>query len=121
MFKIEKNKAILPMPPRINSKFGLGKHGKFFLNADHKEYKNSIKGIHLENRFQVKPKEGDVSITIVFYRKMKRGDIDGPLKLLLDSLQGVYYNNDSQINEMHVFNKTDGQWPRCEILVEFLE
>src|SRR3954469_5970097 len=43
-------------------------------------------------------REGELAVSITLFRKARRGDIDGPLKCLLDSLQGVAYVNDSQIS-----------------------
>ena len=41
--------------------------------------------------------EGPVSVFVDFWFKTRANDVDGPLKLVLDSLQGHVYANDRQV------------------------
>lgn len=49
--------------------------------------------------------EGDLALTIHFFFKDKRKDIDSCVKALLDSMQGIVFYNDRQIRELHVFKE----------------
>lgn len=61
--------------------------------------------------------QGELAVSITLFRKARRGDIDGPLKCLLDSLQGIAYVNDSQISELHVLRLEDPANPRVRVTV----
>jgi Holliday junction resolvase RusA-like endonuclease len=45
------------------------------------------------------------------------GDVDGPVKALLDSLNGLAWDDDSQIEVLHVFRHDDKANPRVEVEV----
>ena len=55
---------------------------------------------------------GPVAVTVNIYRARAAGDLDNRLKVLLDSLQGVFYANDSQIRELHAYLDDDKARPR---------
>jgi len=48
----------------------------------------------------------DVTVNVMFHFKDKRKkDIDSHLKVILDSMSGIVYKDDSQITEMHVYKE----------------
>lgn len=55
-----------------------------------------------------------VTLRLYFGDKRKR-DIDAYLKILLDAGEGVLYENDNQIAELHVYRFFDINNPRTEI------
>ena len=60
----------------------------------------------------------DVCLNVFFYFKDNRKrDIDSHLKALLDSMSGIVYIDDSQINELHVFKEVDKADPRVIIQI----
>jgi crossover junction endodeoxyribonuclease RusA len=67
-----------------------------------------------------RPKEGDVKITLDFYRPRKAGDLDNRIKIVLDGLQGTAFINDSQIVEIHARRHDDARNPRVEMQIEYL-
>lgn len=52
---------------------------------------------------------------LLYFGDKRRRDIDAYLKILLDSMQGIVYENDSQVTELHVFKLYDKNDPRVEI------
>lgn len=52
-----------------------------------------------------------------FYRPAKRGDLDNRIKILLDALEGIAFENDSQIIEIHARRFDDKLNPRVSIVV----
>lgn len=66
----------------------------------------------------IKPFTGDVVVTIHVYRARKTGDLDNFQKLLLDALNGIAYNDDKQIVELHAYRRDDKNDPRVEIVIE---
>ena len=61
----------------------------------------------------------DVKITIFIFYASRRPDLDE--SLILDLLQGVFYVNDRQVKEKHIYWGLDKECPRAEIIVETME
>lgn len=110
-FKDNRFSAILPLPPISNNRL-IPVRGRLILAKPNRNYHKDIQKLGMGK----KPFQKPVCMEIVFYRKMARGDIDGRLKSLFDSLKGIMYLDDGQIDEMHVFNKKDAANPRVEII-----
>lgn len=70
--------------------------------------------------FTVFSKDVPLSVTLVAYMKdpMKKPDIDNIAKLVLDSLKGFAYPNDSQIVHLNAW-KLPGE-PRTEVWIQEL-
>lgn len=66
---------------------------------------------------QVDMINGDVSLTVKVFRPQKRGDLDNTLKVLIDSLKGIVYQDDDQVTEIHAFLHDDKHDPRVELEV----
>jgi len=65
-----------------------------------------------------KPLVGDVCMNVIFYfPDNRKRDMDTHLKALQDSMTGIVYEDDSQINEMHVFKCIDKENPRVEVSI----
>lgn len=70
---------------------------------------------------QLKPVHGDISMSMDLYRPAKRGDLDNYIKILIDSLIGWVYFDDSQIVEIHAMRHDDKADPRVEISITEVE
>lgn len=103
--------AILPMPPRLNEYLNpVG--NRLVKSSSFRKYQNDIKKIGAK----CSPFRKSVGVELVVYRKQNSGDVDSRLKSLFDSLQGVTFIKDSQIEELHVWNKKDADDPRVELV-----
>lgn len=69
----------------------------------------------------IEPIDGEIAVTLRFYRPARRGDLDNCFKQVFDSLQGHAYHNDSQIAEIHATRDEDKHCPRVEIEISHLE
>lgn len=107
----------LPCPPLLNRYYRKYRN-IMVISADGQAFKQEVAAI-CRNADTV-PYTGAVSLSIVVYRKQKRGDIDGFCKALLDSLQGYLYEDDKQIEELHIIRRDDKHNPRCEIEINYL-
>ncbi len=59
------------------------------------------------------------SVTLkIFYDNKRANDIDGSIKLILDSMNKVVWEDDKLIKELHVNKEFDKNHPRIEITVE---
>jgi Holliday junction resolvase RusA-like endonuclease len=106
----------LPWPPLLNHYYRTPRGMSHpILSAEGRAYKNSA-GYHAYAAGITEPLTDNVALSLALYRPQKRGDIDGPLKAILDSMQGHLYADDSQITELHVYRSDDKTNPRVEVL-----
>lgn len=92
----------LPYPISTNRYWRIFR-GDSVVSADAKAYKNTIKNIAAEKN--IVPFNGNVSLQIIIYPKRNKDgsanakvlDLDNCLKVVLDALQGVAYDNDKQV------------------------
>lgn len=89
-------KVTLPYPPSVNRYLRFSPKGWAYTTPEAKRYKQGAKLRALTQGLRPIP-EREVVLSIAVYRPQKRGDIDNVLKVLLDSLIGVAYVDDSQI------------------------
>ena len=103
-----------PLPPSSNRYWRMFR-GRMLVSAVAKDYKTTV-GM-LARCARVEQLTGPVAVTLNIYRERKAGDLDNYAKVLCDSLQGVFYANDAQIVELHMFRHDDRHNPRCEVEV----
>lgn len=60
---------------------------------------------------------GPVVVGLVVYRPRRMGDLDNTSKVLLDALNGIAWNDDSQIVELHLYRFDDKNNPRVEVTI----
>lgn len=114
---------VLPYPPSANSLYRTivrgprafpiksAEHRRFF-EAVERQVRGTIRGAALQ------PLGGPLAVTLRLFRPQRRGDIDGPVKALLDSLNRLAWEDDSQIVELHVYRGDDKDDPRVEVEVQ---
>ena len=108
----------LPYPPSLNALYRTVR-GRVLLSREGREYKARIAALLRLPCFR--PLVGPVAVTVRAYRPQRRGDLDNTLKALLDSVQGLLYENDSQIVELHAHRLDDARNPRVVLTVRELE
>jgi len=61
-------------------------------------------------QYKGKPLEGNVAVFIgVRFPDNRRRDLDNVLKALLDSFTGILWADDSQIDDLQIYRKTEGE------------
>jgi Holliday junction resolvase RusA-like endonuclease len=109
----------LPYPPSANRYWRVFRN-RVVVSGEATRYKKdaaaaaSMQGID-------EPLTGDLSLAIKVYRPLKSGDLDNRLKVVLDSLQGIAYKNDSQIVEIRATRFDDKSNPRIEISISEIQ
>lgn len=103
----------LPYPPGVNALYRTVR-GRPILSAKAREYRRSV-GLRCAAAGMRLPALHDVEVTIYLYRRRRAGDVDGPIKLLLDSLQGLAFKNDAQVRDLHVHRRDDKNDPRVMV------
>lgn len=101
--------AVLPVQPSAN-RYWRNIRGRMVVSVEAQNYKSLV---HLACA-QVDPlaKGNDVAISFTFYRAQKSGDLDNRIKVILDALNGVFYDDDQQIVEIHAKRSDDKENPR---------
>lgn len=84
------------------------------LSREARQYKARVAEMLAAHR----PRQGPVSVTVRWYREIKSGDLDKRLGVLFDALQGVLYENDSQVVQLHAYRYEDPRNPRVVVTVE---
>jgi crossover junction endodeoxyribonuclease RusA len=105
-------KLTLPIPVSAN-RYWRNFRGRMVISAEAKAYKAEVWGLAKEAGAQLMA--GELSLTMIVYRPAKRGDLDNYTKILADSLQGVLYDNDSQIVRILAERHDDKHNPRVEV------
>lgn len=104
----------LTMPPSSNRYWRIGSHGKLYRSDLAVDYISDCVTLARMQNFGGEI-EGNVAVSMKFFRARKSGDLDNRLKILLDALQGIAYANDSQVTELHAYRFDDPKNPRVEV------
>jgi crossover junction endodeoxyribonuclease RusA len=103
---------LLPYPPSAN-RYWRYVHGHPVVSAEAKAYRDAA---GMVARHQgIAPFTGPVAVTIHLYRPQKSGDLDNRVKILLDAMKGVAFNDDDQVTELHAWLHDDKANPRAEV------
>ena len=102
---------ILPFPPSVNHLYMRLGNGRVVKTEQARAFSEEVA---LCGRL-VTPIKGAIRLDIWLYRPARRGDIDNYNKALLDALQGVVYEDDKQVVEMHIYLDRDPKNPRTEV------
>lgn len=104
----------LGLPPLGNRYWRMARN-QIYQTKEAREYKRAVAAVGLAKR--IAPLAGEVAVSIRVFRARRAGDLDGYAKVLLDSLEGVCYENDRQIVEFHAARFDDKSNPRVEVEV----
>ena len=109
-------KLVIPGRPRPKGRPRFNHKGFVFTPADTRKHEKYVKEI--AQKEVDKPLEGDLVLTVsVFLRNKNHGDLDNYVKLVSDSMNGVAYQDDKQIKEIHAYLWYDKENERTEIEV----
>ena len=103
-----------PLPPSAN-KYWRYVRGRVIVSSEAQDYKTTV--AMLARCARVKLLTGPVAVEVAVYRERKSGDLDNFLKILIDAMAGSFYQNDSQIREIHASLCEDKHDPRVEVAV----
>ena len=108
-------KMILPFPPSSN-RYWRNYRGHMVKSDEARTYQQEAKILaRVAGVFPVET--ALVKVKLAFFRPAKRGDLDNRIKILLDALQGIAYEDDSQVKEIHAVMNDDKRNPRVEVSV----
>lgn len=104
----------LPYPPSANAYWRTFR-GRILVSSEARKYKEHV-GI-LCVKWRLKPLLGPIAVRVEVWRPARRGDLDNTIKVLLDSLRGHAFEDDSQVIELHAARHEDKERPRAEVEV----
>ena len=92
-----------------------GHFGNYYMSKQGKDVKNSYQS-QAKSQWKNKPIEKDIEINIkLFFGTNRKSDWDNFHKLSMDSLSGIVWIDDSQIQKATVEKYYDKENPRIEI------
>ena len=72
--------------------------------------------LQLKSQWKKKPLKKELSVTIrLYFKQNRKHDVDNFNKIILDSLTGIVWEDDSQIMEILIQKYLDKDDPRAEI------
>lgn len=107
----------LPYPPSAN-RYWRYNRGQIHVSEEARDFKREAAWMAV--LAGVECLEGNVKITLRVYRPARRGDLDNSIKVLIDALRGIVYNDDDQIVELHALRFDDKTDPRVVVKLESL-
>lgn len=102
----------LPEPPSAN-RYWRTYRGKVVPSTEAKRYKAAV--ALLASRSKPIPAGTPCSVLIRWYRGIRSGDLDNRIKVLLDALKGLAFEDDGQVVELHAYRHDDAGNPRVEV------
>ena len=108
--------TLLTKPIPLNSLYRCVR-SRNILSKKGREVKSALEW-EIRSQVNFEPLRGTVELNILLYFGDKRKrDIDAYLKVLLDGMNSIVYEDDSQIEGMHVYKLYDKENPRVIIQV----
>lgn len=113
--------VVLPYPPSANRywrSYVVNGSVRVVVSKEGKDYKRAayrLAALSIKN-----PLDGPLFADYKVYRPRKAGDLSNRIKVVEDALEGVAYDNDNQIVEMHAKRFDDKENPRIEITIRKL-
>lgn len=104
----------LPEPPSAN-RWWRNVHGRMVLSRRARQYKQDVAIRMVAARVSKIAHPESVEIEMTWYRGRKSGDLDKRIGILLDALQGVALDNDSQVTRILAIREDDKANPRVTI------
>lgn len=108
--------VVLPYPPSANRYWRKTRGGRIYKSNKASTYQANAKAIALADG--LRPLAGRVAVTLRVFRPIKRGDLDNRIKVVLDALQGVAFDDDKQVYELHAYLDDDKSNPRVVVTVD---
>jgi crossover junction endodeoxyribonuclease RusA len=105
-------------PPSTSHIYKYRNTGSFIMGYMSAEGKAKKEEWQWEMKFQHAgtPRKGDLNLIVIYYFPDKRKrDIDNFSKLWMDAGTGILWEDDSQINELHLYKFIDKEKSRIEI------
>lgn len=102
-------------PVSVNQRYTIAR-GRNILSNKYRDAKEAMQW-EAKSQWQGEPLTDDVTLNVYLHLDTKRPDIDGYLKIILDSLDGIAYEDDRQVHELSVIKLHNKKHPHIEVQV----
>lgn len=104
------------LPPSTNHLYSRGVGGKVFLKADAKAAKEAL-AWEARVAYRGEPLTGPLKVRVaIFWPDMRKHDVDN-IKALLDALNGIVWQDDGQVSDLHTTKHYDPKNPRVVMVI----
>lgn len=103
----------VPYPPLANRYWRIWRN-RVIVSREARDYKVAVG--ELVKQADRRPIDGPVVVELQVYRPRRAGDLDNAIKVLVDSLKGICWHDDSQVVAIHAYRHDDKDRPRVEVL-----
>ncbi len=101
--------------------FCRGKFGKFYMTARGKQVKKHYQE-EVAKQYKGEVLTDDIEIEInLYFKDKRRRDVDNYNKLILDSLEGIVYKDDKQIQRLLITKDYSPENPRAELTFKIIK
>lgn len=90
-------------------------NGRVYSNKAANDFKRFVKVFCRQKRVIPFGKQKRLNFTMRVFRPRSAGDLDNRIKLILDALNKIAFDDDRQIVEIHAFRFEDPLNPRVEV------
>ena len=106
----------IPGKPQPKERARRGKNGQWYTPFSTRIYEAKV--VTMAKRAHVRSVIGPVEVSLdVYFPDKRRRDLDNVLKAVMDALNGVAYQDDSQIVRLKVVRLVDRDNPRVEVTI----
>jgi crossover junction endodeoxyribonuclease RusA len=117
--RFENGTITLPYPPSANEYWRSVGRGQVLLSAKARAYKEKIEA---DLAWLGAPRIiGGAILYLDLFRPQCSGDLDNYLKVTIDALKGIAFEDDKHIAEIHARRFEDKERPRVEVRIVSLE
>ena len=102
-------------PVGVNQRYTISR-GRNILSKKYREAKETMQW-EAKSQWPDEPLDEDVVVNILLYLPNNRSDIDAYIKIILDTLTGIAYEDDKQVTELSVVKMLDKEDPRIVVQV----
>jgi len=105
----------LPTPPSANTYWRVGK-GRVYRSGEATQYKAAVAATLLKARIRCLRRQNLLRVEVDWTRNIRSGDLDNRLKIALDAMNGVLWEDDSQIVQI-IAERFDGDTPGYRVRI----
>lgn len=107
----------LPEPPSAN-RYWRSYRGRVVVSTEARAYKAGVWSRAVLARHRPFAKDVPVSVTLHWHRAKRMGDLDNRIKVTLDALRGVLYDDDKQVVAIHAYRVESARNGKLSVKVE---
>lgn len=115
--------SFLGSPPSANRYWRTAVRGKraiTYISDEAKQFKKDM--FYMAKAAKIVKTDKPVSVSITWHRKTEKsaGDIDNRIKVVLDSLNGIAWDDDKQVHQLFIEKKISGH-DAMDIIIKTME